>query len=245
MIGVAVLGAHGRLGTPVCQGIEAADGLELVAALGRGWVAADLAGAQVAVDVTRPDAVMDNIASCLSAGVSVVVGTSGMTPERLETVRGWIAAAPSSGVVVAPNFSVGAVLVGQFAARAARFYDGVEIVELHHAGKADAPSGTAAHTAHLVADARRAAHLLPAPDATTSALAGARGAEVDGVHVHSVRLPGLVAHEEVLLGRPGELLTLRHDSLDRSSFVPGVLLAVRAVLDRPGLTVGLEQLLPD
>lgn len=245
MIAVAVLGAHGRLGTPVCRGIEAADDLDLVAALGRGWEPADLAGAAVAVDVTRPDAVMSNVAACLAAGVSVVVGTSGMAPDRLETVRGWVEDVPTLGVVVAPNFSVGAVLVGQFAARAARFYDGVEIIELHHAGKADAPSGTAAHTAALVAAARRASGLPPAPDATTSELAGARGAEVDGVHVHSVRLPGLVAHEEVLFGRPGELLTLRHDSMDRSSFVPGVLLAVRAVLDRPGLTVGLEQLLPD
>lgn len=242
---VAVLGAYGRMGAETCRAVQAAEDLELVASLGSRDSAADLvdAGAEVAVDFTRPDAVLPNVEACVRAGVSVVVGTSGLTEQRLQAVRGWLVDAPDVGVLVAPNFGIGAVLMIRFAAQAARFFDSVEIVELHHPGKTDAPSGTARRTAEMVAAARAAAGLPPAPDATRDALDGARGAVVDGVPVHSVRLRGLVAQQEVLLGAPGETLTLRHDSLDRASFMPGVLLGIREVRARPGLTVGLEHLL--
>ena len=242
---VAVLGASGRMGTAASAAVEAADDLELVARVGSAdplTVLTD-AGAEVAVDLTRPDVVMDNVRFCVEHGVHVVVGTSGFDDERLATVRGWLDDAPGVAVLVAPNFAVGAVLMMRFAERAARFFDSVEIVELHHPDKADAPSGTARRTAELVAAARREAGLGPMPDATTAELPGARGAQVDGVRVHSVRARGLVAHQEVLLGTAGETLTLRHDSYDRESFMPGVLLGVREVGSRPGLTVGLEPLL--
>jgi 4-hydroxy-tetrahydrodipicolinate reductase len=242
-LGVAVLGAHGRMGAEVCKAVAAADGLELVASLDKGWDPALLAGAEVVVDFTTPDAVMDNLRRCIEAGKHVVVGTSGFDEERLAQVRSWLADAPSVGVLVAPNFGVGAVLMMRFAEQAAPFFDSVEIVELHHPAKADAPSGTARATAARVAAARSAAGAGPAPDATTSSLDGARGARVDGVPVHSIRLAGLVAHQEVLLGTAGETLTIRHDSTDRASFMPGVLLAVRAVPSRPGLTLGLDDLL--
>jgi 4-hydroxy-tetrahydrodipicolinate reductase len=243
MISVAVLGARGRMGAEVCKAVQAAEDLELVAGVDLGDDIASIAGASVAVDFTHPGAVMDNVAWCIEHGVHVVVGTTGFDADRLAAVDKLVAAAPGVGVVIAPNFGIGAVLMMRFAAEAAVHFDSVEIVELHHPGKADAPSGTAARTAGLVAAARREAGLGPSPDATTSELDGARGATVDGVHVHAVRLAGLVAHQEVLLGGHGETLTIRHDSLDRSSFMPGVLLAVRAVVDRPGLTVGLEALL--
>jgi 4-hydroxy-tetrahydrodipicolinate reductase len=241
---VGVLGAAGRMGAEVCRAVEAADGLSLVAQVDvdDDIGALERAGAQVAVDFTHPDAVMANVRWCVEHGVHAVVGTTGFTAERLDEVRGWLGSAPNVGVVVAPNFGIGAVLMMRFAAQAARFFDSVEIVELHHPRKADAPSGTARRTAELVAEARAAAGVGPVPDATTSALDGARGADVAGIHVHAVRLAGLVAHQEVLLGGHGETLTLRHDSLDRSSFMPGVLLAVRSVGDRPGLTVGLDEL---
>ncbi len=242
---VGVLGAGGRMGSEACRAVESADDLELVARVGRGDPLALLedAGVEVAVDLTRPDAVMAGLQHCIGAGISVVVGTSGVDGERLEQVRGWLAARPAVGVLVAPNFALGAVLLMRFAAEAARWFPSVEVVELHHPRKADAPSGTARRTAELVAAARADAGLGPAPDATRSALDGARGAAVEGVPVHSLRLAGLVAHQEVLLGGQGELLTLRHDSLDRSSFMPGVLLGVRRVRARPGLTVGLEHYL--
>ncbi|NHC44588.1 4-hydroxy-tetrahydrodipicolinate reductase [Motilibacter aurantiacus] len=242
MTRVAVIGAQGRMGATACRAVEAADGLDLVARLGRGddltRLRAD--GVDVAVELTRPDAVMANLRSCVEQGISVVTGTSGFTPERLDEVRGWLADAPGVAVLVVPNFSVGAVLLMRFAAQAARFYESVEIVELHHPGKADAPSGTARRTAELVAAARAEAGLPPMPDATTEALDGARGASVEGIPVHAVRLRGLVASEEVLLGARGETLTLRHDSHDREGFMPGLLLAVRRVRETPGLTVGLE-----
>jgi 4-hydroxy-tetrahydrodipicolinate reductase len=240
MLRVAVLGAGGRMGTTVCDAVSSAGDLDLVAALDAGWSPADLSGAEVAVDFTTPDVVMDNLRTCIAAGVHCVVGTTGFDDARLGTVRGWLTAAPSVGVVIAPNFGLGAVLMMRFAEQAAPYFDSVEIVELHHPGKADAPSGTARLTASRVAAAwgRRAM-----PDATTTALDGARGASVDGVPVHSVRLAGLVAHQEVLLGTAGETLTIRHDSTDRVSFMPGVLLAVRAVPSRPGLTLGLDPLL--
>ena len=246
MISVAVLGAKGRVGSEVVKAVEAAQDLSLAAALDvEDDVAAALAesGAQVAVDFTHPDAVMDNVRSCVSSGVHAVVGTTGWDDERLTTVRGWLDRAPGVGVLVAPNFGIAAVLMMQFAGQAARFFESVEIVELHHANKADAPSGTARRTAELVAAARAEAGVEPAPDATSSSLPGARGADVAGIPVHAVRLAGLVAHQEVLLAGAGESLTIRHDTYDRSSFTPGVLLGVRSVGARPGLTVGLEALL--
>lgn len=242
---VAVLGAKGRMGSEAVRAVEGADDMELVAALGSGDPRNALtdAGAQVAVDLTRPDAVMGNLEFCLANGIHAVVGTTGWTEERLETLRGLLAASPGTGVLIAPNFGIGAVLTMRFAQQAARFFESVEVVELHHPNKADAPSGTAARTAQLIGEARRAADLPAQPDATTTALDGARGADVDGVRVHSVRMSGLVAHQEVLFGTEGETLTIRHDSYDRRSFMPGVLLAVREIGSRPGLTVGLDSLL--
>jgi 4-hydroxy-tetrahydrodipicolinate reductase len=203
-----------------------------------------LAGCDVVVDFTHPGAVMDNLHWCISHGLDTVVGTSGFDEARLAQARDWLAAAPSARSLIAANFSVGAVLMMSFAAQAARFFESAEVIELHHAGKADAPSGTAARTAALIAAARCEADLGEQPDATVTAAPGARGAVLDGVHVHSVRLAGLVAHQEVLLGGHGETLTIRHDSLDRASFMPGVLLAVRGLGSLPpGLTFGLEPLL--
>ena len=245
MTRVGVLGAGGRMGSEACRAVDAADDLELVARIGSTdpLTALTDAGVEIAVDLTRPDAVMDNLRFCVEHGIHAVVGTSGFDDDRLAQLRGWLDSAPGVGVLVVPNFAVGAVLMMRFAEQAARFFDSVEIVELHHAGKADAPSGTARRTAQLVAAARRDAGLGPMPDSTASALDGARGADVDGVRVHSVRARGLVAHQEVLLGTAGETLTIRHDSYDRASFMPGVLLAVREVATRPGLTVGLEPLI--
>jgi 4-hydroxy-tetrahydrodipicolinate reductase len=241
---VGVLGARGRVGSQVCRAVEAADDLELVAQVDAGDALDALAAADVVVDFTHPDVVMDNLRWCVAHGLHCVVGTTGFDQARLDALRGALADAPGVGVLVAPNFSVGAVLMMRFAAAAAPFYDSVEIIELHHPDKADAPSGTSRRTAELVAAARREAGRDPMPDATSTGLEGARGADVDGVHVHSVRARGLVAHQEVVLGGPGETLTIRHDSMDRTSFTPGVLMAVRAIADHPGLTVGLEHLLP-
>ncbi len=245
MIRVAVLGAQGRMGQQVCRAVTGAEDLKLVAAIDQDDPLADVvaAGAQVLVDFTHPDAVLDNLRFAADHGLHAVVGTTGFTEQRLATVRDWFAATPELGVIVAPNFGIGAVLSMRFAELAAPHFQSVEIIELHHPGKADAPSGTAQATAQRVASARRAAGSDPMPDATSSALDGARGAVVDGVRVHSVRLAGLVAHQEILLGAEGEILTIRHDSLDRSSFMPGVLLAVREVVNRPGLTVGIDSLL--
>ncbi|WP_425576847.1 4-hydroxy-tetrahydrodipicolinate reductase [Nocardioides conyzicola] len=242
---VGVLGARGRVGTEVCRGVEAADGLELVAAVDVGDDIGGLvsAGAEVVVDFTHPDVVMDNLEFCIDHGIHAVVGTTGFDDARLATLRGWLADAPAVGVLIAPNFSIGAILMMRFAAAAAPFYESVEIVELHHPNKADAPSGTARRTAELIAAARREAGLGPVPDATSTGLDGARGADVDGIAVHALRLRGLVAHQEVLLGGPGETLTIRHDSMDRASFVPGVLTGLREIGARPGLTVGLEHFL--
>jgi 4-hydroxy-tetrahydrodipicolinate reductase len=244
-IRVGVLGARGKVGTAVCRGVDDAPGLELVAQVDVGDELGSLeaAGAQVAVDFTHPDAVMANLEHCIGHGIHAVVGTTGFDDERLETVRRWLAEAPTVGVLVAPNFSIGALLMMRFAVVAAPHFESVEVVELHHPDKADAPSGTARRTAQMVAAARREVGLPPVPDATSSSLDGARGADVDGIRVHGIRARGLVAHQEVLLGGPGETLTIRHDSLDRVSFVPGVLAGVRAVADHPGLTVGLEHYL--
>jgi len=244
-IRVAVLGAAGRMGQTVVRAVEAAPDLELVAAIDAGDDLATLAavGAQVAVDFTVPAVTEVNVHALVDAGIHVVVGTTGWTDESLARVRDHLADRPGVGVLIAPNFALGAVLAMAFAAKAARWFESVEIIELHHPDKIDAPSGTAKHTATAVAAARAAAGVGPVPDATSEALDGARGASVDGIPVHSVRLRGLVAHEEILLGNPGEQLTIRTDSFDRVSFMPGVLLATRQVGRRPGLTVGLDQLL--
>lgn len=238
---VAVLGARGRMGSEVVRAVEGAPDLSLAGAFDVGDDL-DLSGADVAVDFTHPDAVMANLRACVEAGVHAVVGTTGFDDARLTELRDLVEGT-GVGVLVAPNFGIAAVLMMGFAAQAARFFDSVEVVELHHPGKADAPSGTARRTAEMVAAARREAGCAPMPDATTQELPGARGADVDGVRVHAVRLAGLVAHQEVLLGGSGESLTIRHDSYDRASFMPGVLLGVRQVASRPGVTVGLEALL--
>jgi 4-hydroxy-tetrahydrodipicolinate reductase len=241
-IRVGVIGARGRMGSEAVKAVQDAPDMELVAALGRGdsLDALTEAGAQVAVELTNPGAVMDNLAFCVRNGIHAVVGTTGFTEDRLATLRAQLAASPGTGVLIAPNFGIGAVLTMRFAQQAARFFESVEIVELHHPNKADAPSGTAVRTAELIAAARRDAGCAPQPDATTTALDGARGADVSGVPVHAVRLRGLVAHQEVLFGDAGEIFTIRHDSMNRASFMPGVLLGVRRVLGTPGLTLGLE-----
>jgi 4-hydroxy-tetrahydrodipicolinate reductase len=245
MIKVGVLGAKGRMGTAACAAVQAAADLELSAQVDVGDALEDLAGCDVAVDFTHPGAVMDNLRWCIGHGLPAVAGTSGFDDARLAQVREWLAAAPGTRALVVPNFSVGAVLMMKFAQQAAPYFESVEVIELHHAGKADAPSGTAARTAALISEARSAAGVGPSPDATVEEQDGARGADVSGVRVHSVRLSGLVAHQEVLLGGHGEVLTIRHDSLDRSSFMPGVLLAARGAAGLPpGLTVGLDALLP-
>jgi 4-hydroxy-tetrahydrodipicolinate reductase len=244
-IRVGVLGARGRMGVEVCRAVQEADDLELVAMVDQGdWLfnASD-AGAEVLIDFTNPDVVMDNVHWAIDHGINVVVGTSGFTESRLDRVRGWLQHKPEVGVMIAPNFAIGAVLMMEFAERAAKFFESVEIIEQHHPKKVDAPSGTALRTASVIGAARAAAGLGPVPDATTSEVAGARGAEVDGVRIHSVRVAGLVAHQEILFGTAGETLKIRHDSYERASFVPGVLLAVRAMRNRPGLTLGLESLL--
>jgi 4-hydroxy-tetrahydrodipicolinate reductase len=244
MIKVGVLGARGRMGRTVGETIEGAADTELVAQVDQGDSLDALLGSDVVVDFTHVAAVMDNLRWCVGHGLNVVVGTSGFSEDRLAEVRGWANAADGVRVLIVPNFSVGAVLMMRFAAQAARFYESAEIIELHHANKMDAPSGTALRTASMIGEARTKAGLGASPDATKQEMAGARGATVDDVHVHSVRVAGLVAHQEVLFGGHGETLTIRHDSLDRASFMPGVLLAVRGVRTLPvGLTVGIEPLL--
>ncbi|MCF6377221.1 4-hydroxy-tetrahydrodipicolinate reductase [Nocardioides KLBMP 9356] len=242
---VGVLGARGKVGAEVCRAVEAAPDTELVASIDAGDDVEELArsGAQVVVDFTHPDVVMDNLRFCIEHGIHAVVGTTGFDQGRLDQLEEWLAEAPGVGVLIAPNFSIGAILMMRFAAEAAPFFESVEVVELHHPDKADAPSGTARRTAELIAAARREAGSAPMPDATSTGLDGARGADVDGVRVHGLRVRGLVAHQEVVLGMPGETLTIRHDSLDRVSFTPGVMLAVREIFTREGLTVGLDSLL--
>ncbi|MGE3812569.1 MAG: 4-hydroxy-tetrahydrodipicolinate reductase [Candidatus Nanopelagicales bacterium] len=242
---VAVIGSEGRVGSVVADAVREAHDLELVAAIDKDDSLSELtdAGAQVAVDFTHPGVVMSNVEFLVRNRIHAVVGTTGWDDDRLEAVRAWLSASPGTGVLVAPNFGIGAVLMMRWAAQAARFYESVEIIELHHPTKADAPSGTARSTAAAVAAARRDAGLGEQPDATVQLIGGARGADIDGVPVHSVRLRGLIAHQEVLLGQAGETLTIRHDTTDRTSFVPGVLLGVRSISTRPGLTVGLDPLL--
>jgi 4-hydroxy-tetrahydrodipicolinate reductase len=242
VIKVGVVGAKGRMGQEVVRAVREADDLSLVAAVDIGVPATALgqAGAEVIVDFTTPDAVMRTLRTCIAEGIHCVVGTTGFDEARLDQVREWCASTPGVGVLIAPNFSIGAVLAMRMAVLAAPYFPSVEIIELHHPDKLDAPSGTAIRTAQQVAAARGAA---AAPDATAQALSGARGAVVDGVHVHAVRLSGLVAHQEILLGGEGETLTIRHDSMDRASFMPGVLLGVREVAAHPGLTLGLDSYL--
>ena len=239
MIKVGVVGARGRMGQSVVEAVNAAPDCELVAAIDMGVPASALAqaGAEVIVDFTTPDAVMRTLKYCIGAGIHCVVGTTGFDEARLDQLRQWCAENPTVGVLIAPNFGIGAVVMMRLAELAAPYFESAEIIELHHPDKVDAPSGTATHTAQLMAAARSA--LPEQPDATTHQVEGARGATIDGIHVHSVRARGLVAHQEVILGGEGETLTIRHDSLDRSSFMPGVLLGVRRVREHPGLTVGL------
>ncbi len=245
MINVAVLGARGRMGSEVVKAVEAAEGLALVAALDMGDSLEQLKGsaAHVVVDFTTPDSVMANLEFLIDNGMNVVVGTTGFDDAKLATVKGWLAQNPSVGVLIAPNFAIGAVLMMEFAAKAARYFESAEIIELHHPAKVDAPSGTAARTAELMSAARKEAGLGAMPDATTTALDGARGALVGGIPVHSVRARGLVAHQEVLFGGLGETLTIRHDSIDRAGFMPGVILGVRKIVNTPGLTHGLDKFL--
>lgn len=240
---VAVIGAAGRMGATVCQAVTDAADLELVGRFDMGDALGDLGGADVVVEFSVPSSSLANVQHCIAQGVDVVVGTTGWTPDKLELLRESLAAQPDTGVLIAPNFAIGAILMMSFAQQAARFYESVEVIELHHPNKVDAPSGTAARTADLIGAAREEAGLGPVPDATTQDPGGARGGREHGIPVHSVRLRGLVAHQEVLFGGTGEMLTIRHDSFDRSSFMPGVVAGVRAVGQHPGLTVGLEHYL--
>lgn len=243
MIKVGVLGAKGRMGAEVVKAVTEAADLELVAALDLGDSLETLktSGAQVVVDFTTPDSVMANLEFLANKGIHAVVGTTGFDAARIATLEKLIAANPSVGILIAPNFAIGAVLMMEFATKAAKYFESAEIIELHHPNKVDAPSGTAARTAELMSKARKDAGLGAMPDATTTSQDGARGAIVGDIPVHSVRLRGLIAHQEVLLGGLGETLTIRHDSLDRAGFMPGVLLGVRKVVSKPGLTFGLEK----
>lgn len=244
-INVAVLGAKGRMGAEVVRAVIDAPGLTLVAQLDLGDSLEQLvtAKAAVAVDFTTPDSVMANLEFLILHGIHAVVGTTGFDDARIATVKSFLAKHPSVGVLIAPNFALGAVLMMEFSKQAAKYFESVEIIELHHPNKVDAPSGTAARTAELMTQSRREVKLDPMPDATKIALDGARGAIVGDVPIHSIRLRGLVAHQEVLFGGPGETLSIRHDSLDRAGFMPGVLLGIRKVGKHPGLTFGLEHFL--
>ena len=242
-IKVSVIGAAGRMGSEVCRAVTAAPDTELVSRYDLGDDLGDLGGADVVVEFSVPDASAANVAHCIERGTHVVVGTTGWTQDKLAAVRSQLTGKPDVGVLIAPNFAIGAILMMSFAQQAARFYESVEVVELHHPDKVDAPSGTAARTASLIARAREDAGLGEVPDATTSDPDGARGARVDGIPVHALRLRGLVAHQEVLFGATGELLTIRHDSFDRVSFMPGVLEGVRRVGEHTGLSVGLQNYL--
>lgn len=241
-IRVGVFGVSGKMGSQVVRAVGEAPGMTIVGGSDIKEPRETIANARVVVDFTHPDAVMDNIEWCLARDIHMVIGTTGFTEDRLARVRQLCDEHPRVGVLVAANFSVGAVLMMKFAELAAPHFPSVEIVEYHHPNKADAPSGTATMTAQRVAAARAAAGLGEVPDATVQDN-GARGGVVDGIHVHGVRLQGLVAHQEVLLGTSGETLTIRHDSFDRASFMPGVVAGIRHVVDHPGLTVGIESVI--
>jgi 4-hydroxy-tetrahydrodipicolinate reductase len=242
MIKVGVLGAAGRMGAEVVNAIAVSSDCTLVAALDFRDPLDQLvtSGAQVVVDFTTPDSVMANLEFLITHNIHAVVGTTGFDDARMSKLKELSAAHPEVGVLIAPNFAIGAVLMMEFAAKAAQFFESAEIIELHHPNKIDAPSGTAARTASLMTDARKAANLAAMPDATSTSIPGARGALVGDIPVHSVRLRGLIAHQEVLFGGSGETLSIRHDSLDRAGFMPGVLLGIRSVISRPGVTFGLE-----
>jgi len=242
MIKVAVLGARGRMGTEVVVAVEAAADCQLVAALDLGDSLDQLisSGAQVVVDFTTPDSVMANLEFLIAHNIHAVVGTTGFDDARMAKLKSLSSAHPEVGILIAPNFAIGAVLMMEFAAKAAKYFESAEIIELHHPDKVDAPSGTASRTAGIISAARKEASLPAMPDATSTSLDGARGALVGDVPVHSVRLRGLVAHQEVLFGGLGETLSIRHDSFDRAGFMPGVLLGIRSVISRPGVTFGLE-----
>ncbi|MBM7051296.1 MULTISPECIES: 4-hydroxy-tetrahydrodipicolinate reductase [unclassified Rothia (in: high G+C Gram-positive bacteria)] len=239
---VAVVGAGGRMGSEAVRAINTAEDMDLVAALGSGDSLQELvdAGAEIVVDLTVPSVTEKNVRFAVENGMHAVVGTTGWDTERLENLRALLAENPQVGVLIAPNFAIGSILATEFAAKAARYFDSVEVIEMHHPNKVDAPSGTAVHTARKIAEARVNAGVGESPDATEHDEGGSRGAVVDGVHVHAVRLRGLVAHQEILLGDPGQQLVIRHDSFDRASFMPGVLLGVREVAQQPGLTHGLD-----
>ena len=241
VIKVGVLGAKGRMGSEVVKAVDAASDLVLHAAVDLGDSLDLLKGADVVVDFTNPDGVMKNLEFLISNEINAVVGTTGFDAGKIAQVEGWLASHPKVGVFIAPNFAIGAVLMMEFAKQAAPYFESVEIIELHHPNKADAPSGTATRTAQIIGEARK--NLPAQPDATKEALEGARGAKVSDVPIHSIRLRGLVAHQEVLFGGLGETLSIRHDSLDRAGFMPGVLLAVRKVRELTGVTIGLENVL--
>ena len=243
MINVAVLGAKGRMGAEVVKAVESDPGMSLIAALDMGDSLDQLigSGTHVVVDFTTPDSVMANLDFLINNGINAVVGTTGFNDSKLATLENLLKKNPSVGVLIAPNFAIGAVLMMEFAAKAARYFESAEIIELHHPDKVDAPSGTAARTAELMSDARKAAGLSAMPDATTTALDGARGSKVGDIPIHSVRARGLVAHQEVLFGGLGETLTIRHDSIDRVGFMAGVLLGIRSIISKPGLTHGLDK----
>lgn len=242
---VGVVGARGKVGQVVCAAVADAQDMDLVAQIDLGDPLQTLvdSGARAIVDFTHPDAVMDTLEFCIAHHIHAVVGTTGFDETRLSQLRDWLGEAPTSGVLIAPNFSIGAILMMEFATKAAAFYESVEVVELHHPDKADAPSGTARRTAELIAAARQVAGLTAPPDATSTELPGARGADVSGIRVHGLRIRGMVAHQEVVFGGTGETLTIRHDSMDRASFTPGVLTGLREIGAHPGLTVGLEHYL--
>jgi 4-hydroxy-tetrahydrodipicolinate reductase len=241
MIKVGVLGSKGRMGSEVVKAVSGANDLELHASVDLGDSLDALKGADVVVDFTNPEGVMKNLEFLINNDINVVVGTTGFDAGKLAKVEGWLASHPKVGVFIAPNFAIGAVLMMEFAKQAAPYFESVEIIELHHPNKVDAPSGTAARTAELINKARST--MQKQPDSTNTGLDGARGAKIGDVPIHSVRLRGLVAHQEVLFGGLGETLTIRHDSLDRVGFMPGVLLGCREIVKNPGLTIGLEKFL--
>ena len=245
MTKVGVLGAHGRVGTAIVAAVEADDNLTLAAALDHGDDLQQLvdSGAEVVVDFTVPDAVMNNVEFCVKHGIHCVIGTTGWTEERYSQVREWLQDSEGTGVLVAPNFAISAVLTMKFAEMAAPFFESAEVIELHHPNKKDAPSGTAVHTAEGIARARKDAGMGEQPDATEQSLDGARGADVDGIPVHAVRMTGMVAHEQVIFGTRGQSLTIKQDSYERHSVVPGVLIGVEKIGKNPGLTIGLESFL--
>jgi len=239
---VAVLGAKGRMGTEAVAAINAATDLTLSAALDIGDSLENLiqSGTEIVVDFTTPDSVMKNLEFAINNGIHVVVGTTGFDDNKLELLKKLLSKQPKVGALIAPNFGLGAVLMMQFSQTAAKYFESAEIIEMHHANKIDAPSGTAVRTAEMITNSRKASSKSNMPDATKTSLPGARGAKVGDVPVHSIRGHGYVAHQEVVFSDAGETLTIRHDSINRSGFMPGVLIGIRNVAKHPGLTVGLE-----